>query len=280
MVSPSGKVYIGITDDVNRRESEHRRSVGKNGKKYTNLKIVNAIRKYGFDAMNFEMVCIVFNDYQAKRVEQLLIIKHDSYTNGYNLTWGGDSRSSHGKLSPEELEEIRNLLEFEDISIEEIGKRYDVHGSSILDIQNNRRWKYMGNARTIIRKNRSTDWMVGSNNGISKLTEDLVFDMRTDSMNGDSRRDLQNKYNVSKTLVQQILTLEIWTHVKVPNYEIKKVRNGNAKLTEDEVRSMWLDRIGGMSQKLIWKKYGVSRSTVQAVLCGNVWRDIYDEFNE
>lgn len=275
MTSPSGKRYIGITDSLERRKSEHQRSIGKS--KGKNLKIVNAIRKYGFDNMNFEMVCIVFNEKQAKKVEQLLIKRYDSFNNGYNLTWGGDSNPIKGKLTLEEVEEIRDLLEFEDISLNDIADRYCTTFKTIYDIQRNRRWKYLGNARTIVRKNRSTNYNEGSNNKASKLTEDTVKNLKLDYMKGMSRKDLQNKYEISKSLVQQIVTENIWTHVKVEGFKTKQVRNGNAKLDVDTVRKMWVDRKDGMTQKQIWEKYKVSRSTVQNIFSGKIWKDVYEE---
>lgn len=274
MTSPSGKVYVGITNSLERRKKEHKRSVGKKDKT-KNLKITNAIKKYGFDNMNFEHICTAFNEDYAKELEVYFVKKYDSYRNGYNLTWGGDSNPISGKLNLDDIEEIRNLLETSNLSLNEIGNMFNVKDTTVLDIQHNRRWNYLGNARPIFRHNRIQPR--GSQLKSSKLDENQVKDLKLDYMNGMSRKDLQNKYEISKSLVQQIVTENIWTHVKVEGFKTKKVRNGNAKLDVDTVRKMWKDRKDGMTQKQIWEKYEVSRSTVQNIFSGKIWKDVYEE---
>ena len=78
----NGKVYIGRTDDFNRRLIEHRASV-KSGKGYT---LHDAIRKYGWE--NFEYGVIdqaeTLQDVVAKELEY--IVKYNSVRTGYNST--------------------------------------------------------------------------------------------------------------------------------------------------------------------------------------------------
>ena len=107
----NGKVYIGRTDDFNRRLIEHRASA-KSGKGYT---LHDAIRKYGWE--NFEIDVIdeaeSLQEIIAKELEH--IVFYDSVRTGYNSTLetrhGGDNWEGR-KDTPEYFEfvqRVRNL---------------------------------------------------------------------------------------------------------------------------------------------------------------------------
>lgn len=85
--SPSGKVYIGITSrKVNER--------WQNGKGYRdNQHFARAIKKYGWDHIQHEILLDGLTREQASEYEKMYIAFYDS-TNpvkGYNLTTGGES---------------------------------------------------------------------------------------------------------------------------------------------------------------------------------------------
>lgn len=87
--SPIGKVYIGRTNDFNRRMVEHKQCAYT--KKSTNT-LYKAIRKYGWDNMNKEIICEVESE-KAQKLEEELILAHNSVRKGYNDTYigaGGD----------------------------------------------------------------------------------------------------------------------------------------------------------------------------------------------
>ena len=100
--SPSGKSYIGITNNLRRRIAEHKR-LSKTLKKA----FYNAINKYGFDNFTFE----ILEEYNIKDKDKLLsklnememyyIDKYDTCKNGYNSTVGGDgTKWMSGELNP------------------------------------------------------------------------------------------------------------------------------------------------------------------------------------
>ena len=100
--SPSGKSYIGITNNLRRRIAEHKR-LSKTLKKA----FYNAINKYGFDNFTFE----ILEEYNIKDKDKLLsklnememyyIDKYDTFKNGYNSTLGGDgTKGMSGELNP------------------------------------------------------------------------------------------------------------------------------------------------------------------------------------
>jgi group I intron endonuclease len=106
----NGKVYIGRTDDFNRRLTEHRASV-KSGKGYA---LHDAIRKYGWE--NFEIGVIdeadTLQEIIAKELEH--IVTYNSVRAGYNSTLetgaGGDNWAGR-KDTPEYFEFIQKVRE-------------------------------------------------------------------------------------------------------------------------------------------------------------------------
>lgn len=88
--SPSGKVYVGITCQV----PEYRWANG-NGYKQC-AAFFNAIKKYGWDNIQHEIVLDGLTEDEAKRKECELIkqFKAQDRKHGYNLTAGGDGMSN------------------------------------------------------------------------------------------------------------------------------------------------------------------------------------------
>lgn len=83
--SPKGKVYIGRTNDFPTRMAQHKHAALV--KKYPNS-LYKAIRKYGWDNMKREIICEVDID-NARKMEEELILAHNSVRKGYNDTYAG-----------------------------------------------------------------------------------------------------------------------------------------------------------------------------------------------
>lgn len=79
----NGKVYIGITNNFNRRKSCHKYDA-KNGKK---TRFYIAIRKYGFDTLKWEVLSY-HKTYEEAGLEETRLIS-ESNPNNYNLASGG-----------------------------------------------------------------------------------------------------------------------------------------------------------------------------------------------
>ena len=85
IASPNGKTYIGRTSDFQRRMIEHKHCAYT--RKSTNT-LYKAIRKYGWDNMVKEIICEVEPD-KAQKLEEELILAHNSVRKGYNDTYNG-----------------------------------------------------------------------------------------------------------------------------------------------------------------------------------------------
>lgn len=86
--SPSGKVYIGMTNNLKYRKKKHLIDSKKRAGKFH-----HAINKYGFDSFKWEILHACKERSEACKLEQAEIKNYDSFQNGYNMTIGGDGVS-------------------------------------------------------------------------------------------------------------------------------------------------------------------------------------------
>lgn len=89
------KVYIGITNNPDRRQKVHR-SMAANDSQYL---IHKALRKYGDDRIVFEVIAQTWSKELAFELEKHFINEYQSYSHdasfgGYNMTKGGDGVDS------------------------------------------------------------------------------------------------------------------------------------------------------------------------------------------
>ena len=88
----NGKKYIGLTCDIKRRYSQHKRG------KSRAVVFCLAVEKYGFENFNFEILKENLTLAEAKDFEQKQILKLNTMAPfGYNRTKGGDSSVKHTK---------------------------------------------------------------------------------------------------------------------------------------------------------------------------------------
>ncbi len=105
--SPSGKSYIGQTNNIKEREKLHKRSSSCPA-------FSRAIKKYGFDNFKREILCSDLSIEEANKMEALLIKEHNTmYPLGYNLRSGGDN-STLSDLSRKRLSAARKGIVFSD----------------------------------------------------------------------------------------------------------------------------------------------------------------------
>lgn len=80
----NGKSYIGQTIDYRSRLWQHRRCYEKE-----NCDFHDAIKEFGFDNFEWEILETCQEKEDAERLEKYYIEKYDSYRNGYNMNKGG-----------------------------------------------------------------------------------------------------------------------------------------------------------------------------------------------
>lgn len=91
--SPSGKCYIGLTNNFNRRKADHiykALDISIKNNKY-NTRFKAAIRKYGANKIIWSIIDEAKDIETAKELEKRYILHFNSHNHGYNMTTGGDS---------------------------------------------------------------------------------------------------------------------------------------------------------------------------------------------
>lgn len=140
--SPSGKSYIGQTINENKRKSQHIANSKNINSKYYHLLFYVAVRKYGFDSFNYEILYTIISDdheYVHKtldNVEVYYIGKYNSYYNGYNCTIGGStpgSGSTHPSYGKKLSEEHKVKLKQ---SVSRVVWQFDLDGNFIKEYKN------------------------------------------------------------------------------------------------------------------------------------------------
>jgi len=79
----NGKCYVGSSSNLPKREKQHFNKF-KNGK-HKNVKLKNAIKKYGIENFEFSVLEYVENIDNLVKIEQYYIDAFDAVKNGYNV---------------------------------------------------------------------------------------------------------------------------------------------------------------------------------------------------
>lgn len=261
--SPSKRCYIGQTRDEKARIRGHK-SCELSEERDT--KFARAIRKYGYGALKYEIIDTANSQEEANQKEVHWIKFYDSINSGYNITEGGDSFVWY-QYDDRIVEDIKHLLKNTNLKQKEIAYQVGVSMTMVNEIKTGVR----RNDTPIIRPSHQSQ--KGSSNKQSKLSEDQVKEIREKLKAGTSRKELQQEYNVSKTLIQLIATNQMWGHVEADySYKPKEV-NGNAKLTAEIVKKLKED-LPNMTRKEVAQKYGISVPTVDQIKAGKTWKDV------
>lgn len=141
----NGKKYVGQTNNLERRKKQHIQDsihCHKGHEVSHNLPFHAAIRKYGIDNFNFEILKIIdTEDWNiVNEIEAQFIQSQKSMApNGYNLTTRGEARqgANKSKLSNETIQGIIDSLKAKEY-IPDIAERYQLSRSYISDINNGR----------------------------------------------------------------------------------------------------------------------------------------------
>lgn len=100
----NGKCYIGQTKKtLQKRMKDHRNSKD-------NLYFHNAIRKYGIENFEWEIIyeCQDKNVLDVMETFKIIVNKSHMNENGYNMSWGGESGTAGYKFTEEQLQTMRD----------------------------------------------------------------------------------------------------------------------------------------------------------------------------
>lgn len=122
----NNKCYIGQSIDIQRRQYAHKSSAFNEKANDYDSQFHQAVRKYGWDNFDFEVIAELKPEEYTKetldQLEKFFIKYYESYTNGYNATPGGDETALRARVGSKNG---RALLNEEDVRY--IRECYNAH---------------------------------------------------------------------------------------------------------------------------------------------------------
>lgn len=231
----NGKIYIGQSINLEQRVYAHKSSAFNEKAKDYNSQFHQALRKYGIDNFDYEVIATLTNEeYSKEKLDELEIffIKYyNSYHNGYNATEGGDNnpnRSQFGEkngralLTEEDVIYIRECynahVPFRQVFKEyenKISKRglqkvwwFDTWKNILPEYhtEENKYW-HSHNAKSL------SSEMASENK--RKFTKEEVQKMRYDYDNGMTPKEIWKKYNqdVAWSTIYNIVTRKTYKDI-------------------------------------------------------------------
>lgn len=130
----NGKSYVGQSTDIQRRFFEHKT------RKTENTYFHDAIEKYGFE--NFEFKVLEECRKEELDIKEKFYIKKLKayYPDGYNVDIGGHGGHLKSGMSITDIDMIREMLKYTNMSNSEIGNIFGLSDQTISDINVGKRW--------------------------------------------------------------------------------------------------------------------------------------------
>lgn len=285
----NGKIYIGQTNNITKRWSNHK--CGNS----PDMAIAKAIKKYGADNFSFE---ILYRNISIDQIDELEIKiiaeKNSRVPNGYNVALGGSTHTDIHKYGADNSnahltqEEAQYILDHRDqpmyllydhvsdkITYEQFKKLY--HHKIYTNLQTSTP-EYPYNFEF------SNQFTSGG-----KLEYDDVVDLRERYKNGEYWRDVYEDYkwayndewtfwnvyygNRYKLVMPEVFTTE--NRKKHSSLKNQGIKNGRAKLTENDVLTIRKMYKEGVSTSELYKAYPqVSKTAVRDIINGKTWKNL------
>lgn len=256
----NGKVYIGQSNNCNRRFQEHIRG----DERHISL-IHLAIKKYGIQNFDLEIIEKGIEDYNEKEKFWIKFYKSNQRDFGYNILDGGQDpphlegeNSCLSKISNKDFHNIENLIKNSDLTFKEIAKKYNLSETYISQIN-----------RGIARRNKELVYPLRISNN-SPFDEDIINLIIHDLIYTHLPTEhIAKKYNIDSLTILRINKGERYKKegISYPirndyskisnwmlNYIIKDIKDNKLKLSEVE------------------KKYKLSKSTISRINRGKILR--------
>lgn len=279
----NNKCYIGITKDIVRRFSYHKRVREEENCKEYDKPLYAAIRKYGIDNFEFSVLEEGLSIEEANLREIALIKEYNSLTHnhGYNIREGGDlsgttTRGEQHFFSKLTEEQVKSIIEARDVLKQrptKVYKDYEAYVSyaAFEHIWLGHNWKHL---QPEITKFPEYEVRIGEEASNAKLTEEQAKDIITKRDSGEYL--LQEVYEPYKDIIkfssfQDIWSGRSWKHLQ-PEAITTKV-HGRAYLTPEQVRTIRTLK-GTKSYAVIGLDYGVPASTICNIINLKAYKNV------
>lgn len=286
----NNKVYIGITNNYKKRWENHKCNND------PSMVIAKAIKKYGKDNFNFEVLYSNLTIEEAEKLEiELIQEKNSLVPNGYNVSQGGlyftnlkplcgveNGRALLTKEEAQYIKDHRNIPMYilyekfsQKISYEVFKKCYK-HQTYTNLIPSVEEYPY----------NFEFSNQFNSN---SKLEYDDIIDLRERYQKGEYWKDVYQLYkdkytnemsfwNTYNGKTYRLVMPEVFNEKNQKKHSSMKnsgARNPRAKLTEEDVKTIRYLHSMGVSNKELYEKYPqVSTTSIRYIINYKTWKNI------
>lgn len=214
---PNSKRYVGKTE----KELQVRLNYHKHCSKYIKNHLYNAIRKYGWNNLKIEVLCECNSKEELNEKEKYFILQFGSTDpeKGYNLRSGGEgglhSKSTKLKIS-ESNKGIKNGM-YNKIPWNKNKKLTKQHVENLRNSHlgqepwnKGKKLPKRGELSNDV-KNKISKANSGDNNGMAKLTCEIVKEIREKYQTGDyTQKELSMLYCISKACMSEIINYKAW----------------------------------------------------------------------
>lgn len=113
----------------------------------------------------------------------------------------------------------------------------------------------------------------GADNGLAKLNEDTVSQIRKRIINGDILKKIGRDFGISETTVLDIKKGRTWCHLETEGFAPIKSKLVYKLMKKDVIEIKYLLK-KGMSQLTIAEKFNVKQATISDIKTGRTWSSI------
>lgn len=216
------KYYIGITiQKFQKRKYDHENDSFNVNSDHYNQHFHRAIRKYGKDSFEWEIICVIKSENKEKLIEQLKALeihyvnKYDSYHNGYNSTKGGDEMTTNSKPVDVYSEDGELIASFD--SRLDVSLYYGISQDCVCAVcLGKQKFSFIDNKRYIFR-----------DKGVP-YTEEQISEIK--SIKHNPKRMVEAYYYDTNEVIKQFNTIkEASQYFKITPSGISEVVNGNKR---------------------------------------------------
>lgn len=281
---PNNKVYIGRSNNIYRRMLEH------NNDFRNKLPIEYAIMKYG-KITEFDILELIEPEkVELSRQREIYWIKYYDSTNkekGYNISKGGDgaglgSYNNQAKFTEEQIQILyKELKENLNISLEKIAEKYNIHITTLSNINNGKTY-YHSSIQYPIRNSKDCKKIIsGIRNKNSKFTEQELNEIYIllQKEQEITMRDIAKKYDVCPSTIQNINLGKTYKNNNL-QYPLRKPKTGSKKLEQNQVVNIIKEIKNNPKESLasIGRRLNIPSKTMSGINCGIIYKQLNEKY--
>ena len=244
--------------------------------------------KYG-KITEFDIIELIDNINIMKQREIYWIKYYDSANKdkGYNVSLGGDggdpgSFNSQARFTEEQIQVLyKELKENLNESLEQIANKYNIHLTTLSNINNGHTYYHSMIQYPIRNKKECKQIISGINNKNSKFTEQEIEEIYFLLKNKQelTMKKIAEKYNVYASTIQNI-NLGKTYYNKDLIYPLRKPKTGSKKLSQEQIISIIKEIKSNPKESLvsIGRRLNINSKTISSINCGTIYKQENEKY--